>query len=320
MINILRKYKLTYQIFNFFKKSQLMHNVQFYKKYGLSKKYFSSISSLDFINIKSEKNIYDASNSLTEMPKSPKYSMIDEGLRTKLLPWSEKGYVVLDNFFDGKEIDRINKEVENLIKSEKVKFRYKNKIMFAINKSSTLFDFGANKKLIDILNFLLGKDVELFQSINFLTGSQQRTHSDSIHMTTFPYGNLIAAWVALEDISIDSGPLHYYPGTNNLPYIMNKDFGNSGSKHKLGNKTYADYEDHIESIVKKHNLKKEVFLAKKGDVFIWHANLLHGGEPVLNKESSRKSMVFHYYAKKSICFHEVTQRPTLKKLNRKAFS
>ena len=51
---------------------------------------------------------------------------------------------------------------------------------------------------------------------------------------------------------------------------------------------------------------------KKGDVLIWHANVLHGGEKMTNPDSSRKSMVFHYYTDDAVCFHEITQRPTLK--------
>ena len=52
---------------------------------------------------------------------------------------------------------------------------------------------------------------------------------------------------------------------------------------------------------------------QKGDVLVWHANLIHGGEPQTNPESTRKSMVFHYYAQDAICYHEITQRPSLMK-------
>jgi len=45
----------------------------------------------------------------------------------------------------------------------------------------------------------------------------------------------------------------------------------------LGKKKYNEYEDVIEEIIEKNNLRKEVFLAKKEDVFIWNANLIHGG-------------------------------------------
>ena len=59
-------------------------------------------------------------------------------------------------------------------------------------------------------------------------------------------------------------------------------------------------------------LKKATFTAKKGDILVWHANLLHGGEPLINKSSPRKSAVFHYCVKHAIYYHEITQPPTLK--------
>ena len=64
----------------------------------------------------------------------------------------------------------------------------------------------------------MDKNVELFQSINFIEGSQQRTHSDSIHMTTFPYGNLIAVWVALEDINEYAGRFFVCPKSHLFDY------------------------------------------------------------------------------------------------------
>ena len=308
----LRNYKITYEVYNLFKKSQLKHNIPFYKKYGLKKRYFSSISSEDFKNIESPLNIHDANDSCEEMPKNPVFNSMDEKIKNPLLSWSKNGYAIIKGFFTQKEVDSCNKEIENLIENKKVKFRYGNKIMFAIRHSDILRNTGNNKKLLEILTLIMGKRVELFHSINFLKGSQQRSHSDSIHMTTFPYGNLIAVWIALEDINEECGPLHYYPGSHKLPYIMNREYDNIGSRFKLGTKTYAEYEDYIEGVVAKNNLEKKVFTAKKGDILIWHANLLHGGNEVIDKNSSRKSMVFHYYSDDSICFHEITKRPTLK--------
>ena len=308
---MLRNYKIFYQLYNFFYKSKLQHNLAHYKRFGIAKSYFSSVSSEDFKNIKSPVNLYDAKDSFIEMPKDPNFNSLGENVKSALLPWSKNGYVILDQFFNSAEIEAFNTEVENLISTKKAKFK-NDKIMFAIHDSKLLTSAGNHTKVHTILEVLLGKRVELFQSINFLKGSQQRTHSDSIHMTTFPYGNMIAIWIALEDINADCGPLHYYPGSHKLPFVFNRHFGNVGSKHKLGDQTYGAYEDCIETLVKKHSLKKKVFLAKKGDLLIWHSNLLHGGEKVNKPNSTRKSMVFHYYTNDAICFHEITQRPSLK--------
>lgn len=314
MLKFLRQYKLAYQLFNFFQKSHLEYNEALYKKYGINKKYYSSVQSADFEGIDFEKNFLDTHDSAVELPKNEIFKALDVKTQSELLSWSTNGYVILEKFFSDTEIDSFNHEIDTLVKNKEVSFGYQNKIMFAIHKSKKLLDAGTNTKLLSILNMLMGKKVDLFQSINFLHGSQQRTHSDSVHMTTFPTGNIIAIWVALEDIYLENGPLHYYPGSHKLPYIFNKDYDNLGTKFKLGEKTYPDYENKIDEVVKGNKLEKQVFLAKKGDLLIWHANLLHGGEPHLDKNATRKSMVFHYYAQDAICFHEITQRPTLKKL------
>ena len=313
MLETLKQYKAVYQLYNLLHPKELKHNLPLYRKYGLNKKYYSSLSSKDFEGLDSHQNIYDAADSRTEMPKQPEFSSFSKTIQHKLLNWSNDGYVILDQFFTEDQVDAINAEVDRMIEDKEANWRYLNKIMFAIHKSKMLYNIGTDPELMKILGFLLGKPVDLFQSINFLTGSQQRTHSDSIHMTTFPLGNLIAAWVALEDISPESGPVHYYPGSHTLPYLMNKDYGNEGTRLKLGNRSYYDYEDRVEQEIVSHQLEKRSFIAKKGDVLIWHANLLHGGDVQLNPELTRKSMVFHYYATDAICYHEVTQRPTLKK-------
>lgn len=311
-MSILEKYKAAYKVYNFFHKSQLTHNLPLYKKYGIKKKYFSSVSSEDFKGLKGEPIHFDIADTRTELPQDEMFKSLPISWQESLLNWSDKGYAILDNFFSDELVDAINNEVEKLKSNPKTKWQHGKRIMFGIHLSDLLYQTGTDPKLIKILDTLMSKKVELFQSINFFEGSQQRAHSDSIHMTTFPYGNLIAVWIALEDLTDDCGPLHYYPGSHKLPYIMNGDFDNIGTSIKLGVKTYGDYENKIAEEIEKHQLKKELFVAKKGDLLIWHANLLHGGEPIKRVGSTRKSMVFHYYAENAICYHEITQRPTLK--------
>lgn len=312
LISFLRKYKLSYKVSNFFNRKKLLHNTELYKKYSLEKKYYSSISSQDFDGINSQVPIMDREDSAQLLPKQEKFAQLDKKTQESLLKWSQNGFVVLESFFQQEEIDLINKEVENLLKTKKIKWS-ENRILFAIKKSKLLKSVATFPKLKNCIELIMGKEMDLFQSLNFYESSQQRTHSDSIHMTTFPQGNIIAVWVALQDVGPEDGPLHYYPGSHKLPYIMNKDFDNLSSTLKLGDKSYLDYENKIDQIIKENTqLKKEVFLPKKGDVLIWHANLLHGAEAKINPKASRKSMVFHYYASDAIAYHEITERPTLK--------
>jgi ectoine hydroxylase-related dioxygenase (phytanoyl-CoA dioxygenase family) len=165
--------------------------------------------------------------------------------------------------------------------------------------------------VLSLLSFLLGRRVVPFQSLNFTEGSEQRAHSDSIHMTTEPPGYLIATWIALEDIAADSGPLFYYPGSHRLPWIMTPDYDSGNTAYTIGSDSNRHYEDRIEQLIREHGLEKKLFLPKRGDVLIWHANLLHGGSPIARAGATRRSMVCHYYAENALCYHEMSQRPAL---------
>lgn len=309
---MLRSFKPAYQLFNFFKKKQLAYNLPLYEKYKVSKKYFSSVSSKDFKHLDSPSNTYDILNTRDYLPKNPLFLRLDTRYQRSLFSWSDNGYAILKGFLTEGQVGLVNKEIDKMVEENKAKNSEK-RIMFAFHQSKLIAKIGEGEQLKSILEMLMDKPVDLFQSINFINPSQQPTHSDSIHMTTFPYGNIIAVWIALEDVSEENGPLHYYPGSHKLPYIMNGDFNNEGSKLFLGRPGNKGYEEKVKEVIKAEGLKKEVFLAKKGDLLIWHANLLHGGEPLVKKELTRKSMVFHYYSRDAICFHEITQRPTLKR-------
>ena len=309
---MIKKFKPLYWIYNFFRKGELEYNLPLLEKYGIEKQYFESFSAQDFAHLESPLNKYDALDSASEMPDDPLFKEIPDRFQNSLLQWSEKGYVILEAFLSANQVEEINLDVDKMIQDQKVNFRYQGKkIMAAYLNSALINSIGTDQILNKILQLLLGKEVQLFSSINFIKGSEQRTHSDSIHMTTYPVGNLIAVWVALEDINEDNGPLHYYPGSHKLDYVMNKDFGNKGNRLFLGKKNYVDYEDKIEEIILEKKLVKQAFHAKKGDILIWHANLLHGGNKMNDPTLTRKSMVFHYYSKDAICYHEITQRPSL---------
>ena len=295
--------------YNFFQYKKLKKNLGLYKELGLRKRYYSSISDSDFKGV--DPGVFGPSKEEVEAIDK-KYEALSSGVKDQVAGFGDDGYAIIKGFFSEERVDAINSEVDRMLATGEVSYKYQNKIMFAIHKSQLIYDMGADGDLMKVLDYLQGEKTSLFQSINFKTGSNQRTHSDAIHMSTFPRGRMIAVWVALEDMSLENGPLHYYPGSHRLPYVMNEDFGNASSRWWLGPKEYSDYEDRIAEIIEEKKLKKDVFVAQKGDVLIWHANILHGGEKVVDPDSTRKSVVFHYYADKCIAFHEITERPTLR--------
>jgi ectoine hydroxylase len=161
------------------------------------------------------------------------------------------------------------------------------------------------------MRFIFDKEVNPFQTINFIYGSEQKPHSDSIHMTTEPLGYLAAIWIALEDVEEGSGELIYYPGSHKLNYIMSENYNTGNNFLKLGENNYKHYEEKIQSVILQNHLEEKKFLPKKGDFLIWHANLLHGGAAITKQGKTRKSMVCHYFAKDVLCYHEISQRPAI---------
>lgn len=301
-------------MYNFFHQDQLKQNKKAYKKYGLKRPVYFPISRrvLEKINQEEEKPWLDV-QSLKDIAKENEgFQKFSQKIQDSILDWSENGYTVIPRMFSEEEVDTVNSEIERLLAEKKVHWRYRGtKIMFAYRHSEKIRAILDKTELRETMSFLMGRDIRLFSSINFHKGSEQLAHSDSVHMTTYPEGFLIAAWIALENITQSSGPLTYYPGSHKLPYIYNEHYDHGGSTYLLGKAPYDGYEAKIREVIAQNSFESKTFLPQKGDVLIWHANLLHGGSPMLNKESTRKSMVLHYYADDVICYHEITQRPTL---------
>lgn len=311
-INSLKQYKFTHWIYNIIHYKSLLHNRTAYRRYHFRRPLAASLSSKDFPD-KESRAWLDIEHSGEIASAKEQFNCFPSIIQKQLLVWSDNGYIILEKYFDEATISKVNEEIEMLVRQGKINPTHDNKLMFANRISETIREITFQKSLIDILDFILGKDVIPFQTINFIYGSSQRAHSDSIHMTTYPLGYLIAVWIALEDSTMDNGPLFYYPGSHRLPYLLNHDFNEGETSFTLGKNDYRDYEDRLEDVIKEKKLERKIFLAKKGDVFIWHANLIHGGMPVKNIALTRKSMVIHYFAKDVIKYHEITERPAILK-------
>ncbi|GDX75188.1 hypothetical protein LBMAG41_02640 [Cyanobium sp.] len=162
-------------------------------------------------------------------------------------------------------------------------------------------DHGSIKALalepivLDLLRHLYGREPFAFQTLNFAVGSEQHFHSDAVHFHSYPNGFMCGVWIALQDVQSESGPLIYFPGSHRLPYLSSRSLGLvrdavMGERHPQ-----RFFEPSWQQAVNEHAFEKQQFLPKRGDLLIWHANLLHGGEPVQDKTSRRWSQVNHYF-------------------------
>lgn len=312
---VFRRLKPAYHLFNWSKRDVLERHRALYAEHGLRKSIYAPISSADFKHLPQTRPWSDDTEDISGKPGFAELPIkIQEALKAT---WVNGGYAVLKNYFSRDFIDQTNAEIDRLLRDKVIDYNYSGrKIMFAYRHGELMNKIASDQGIVAAFQFLMGKEMVPFQSINFEKSSEQRSHSDAIHMTTYPLGYLAAAWVALEDIGVNQGPLKYYPGSHKLPYVLNADFNHGGSKYLLGEDAYLEYENHIEKLIADNDLKPEVLHPEKGDVFLWHGNLIHGAQKMIQPELTRKSMVVHYLSPEVICYHEITQRPALIEFHR----
>lgn len=269
--------------------------------------------SLDSRVLRKYLDVGDASL-IDQLPPEPEVNAnsFEHKIIQELDPWDEQGFIYLSEYFEPSLIEAINQQIAQGLSDGQVHFNYTGRKIFnAQQQLETLRQVTHDPVILKLLHYLFGREARHFQTINFLEGSEQRPHSDAIHMSTVPEGYLIGVWVALQDIGPEQGPLLYFPGSHKLPYIYNTDYGNSSNLFTLDGSANAKYENELETRLKESGLKPSTFQAKAGDVFIWHANLVHGGAPISEPGSPRKSMVSHYFAKDVLCYHEISERVAL---------
>lgn len=309
----LRKIKANYVLLNFFNRRKLRHAERMYRKYGIQRSVLMPISSQDLpATTETELPWLDTPAGAAALPEHPGLQRFDQATREAILGWPGNGYLVLRGLFKPDEVAAMNAEVDRLIRDKVVDFNFTGrKIMFAFHHSELLRRMVHDRRILDVMDFVLGKRMKVFQSINFLTGSEQAAHSDSIHMTTHPLGYMTAAWIALEETTADNGPLVYHPGSHKLPYLLNGQYDHGGNRFVIGDDAYDRYEQVVAEALRNGGFPSVELHARPGDVLFWHANLLHGGKKMTTPGASRKSMVIHCFADDVLCYHELTQRAAM---------
>lgn len=217
----------------------------------------------------------------------------------------DNGYVVLKKVITKNQINKILKDFNKIINTDKFK---KNPEYFHYNKSPRVVEGWKvsrnikevcfNKKIINFLKILYHRDPLPISTINFIRGTEQPLHSDYIHFGSIPELFLAGAWFALEDVDENNGPLNIVPKSHKLNTVDFTDLNmNIPKTTKELKKNYTIYEEYLKKLVKIKKLKEKKILIEKGDAIIWAANLLHGGTKIKMKNTTRYSQVVHYHFK-----------------------
>lgn len=229
-----------------------------------------------------------------------------------LRQWNREGYLIWRGAVDTVLIDELLEDYESgwrerpacniLMKGQGVK-RWEEAVSRKDARPFRLLDFhnlsAAGLELLmlpRVLNFMkliFGEKPVGLQTLFFEFGSEQGPHQDFAYVQTGILSHLAASWIACEDTDEANGPLVYYPGSHRIAKF---DFG--GGRITFDPRTdgprHAAFERHLKEACEQRGLKRTVLHARKGDLLLWHAALVHGGSPVLDPARTRKSLVCHY--------------------------
>jgi ectoine hydroxylase-related dioxygenase (phytanoyl-CoA dioxygenase family) len=147
-------------------------------------------------------------------------------------------------------------------------------------------------EIFRLIELIFDQQSVAFQSLYFEHGSMQGLHRDPMFAPTRPVPNLVAAWIALEDITPDSGPLFFLPGSHRFPWFEFEE--NSVALTPKTRFRRAEYQRWIQELLGSQPQERKRFVCRRGDVMIWHAGLMHGGSQIENRATTRKSFVVHY--------------------------
>jgi phytanoyl-CoA dioxygenase PhyH len=245
----------------------------------------------------------------TEQP-----SLLDSA---ELEQFERDGFVVFDPGVPGELIDGVRSDMEGLYRFEGDKFEHEDGVTFwaghrprimdswkIVNSSRTL---ALAPRVLGVTEQLFGREPLPFQTLNFMLGTEQPPHMDSMAFYSDPPDYMCGVWVALEDMDMDNGPLVYYPGSHKVarPAPWEEVAREIGEKH-VAREDYPDQESFMNDrqaqwykytakLVDDHGLEPAYGTIKKGQALLWAPNLLHGGSPQRDKQRTRHSQVTHYF-------------------------
>lgn len=293
-------------------RSELEEAGERYQEFGLKKRWYSLVNHAEVGGRGHGTARLDREDGLVELRADPRFAQLSEPVQRGLEAWPDSGYLVVEGMIDRERVDRINSDVDELVAAGSLhEHHVSSRFMNIHGKSQAAAGVVSDPGVLEMLDLILGRPARPFQTIGFVRGSQQEAHSDAFHMMTEPPGFLVGVWVALEDIDADSGPVFYHPGSHRLPYVMSEDLELPRSSPILVAEKGAPYLQKMREMTSASGAEPSHFTAKAGDVLFWHHNLLHGGSAIARSDSTRRSLVIHYFAENVLCYHEVTERPAL---------
>jgi phytanoyl-CoA hydroxylase len=134
---------------------------------------------------------------------------------------------------------------------------------------------------------VLGESGKIVQSMYFEGNPATWAHQDTYYLDSENLGQMVGAWIALEDIAPGAGRFFIYPKSHLVDLALNRGDMSIASNH-------AGYKQLVLDIIRQHGLECRAPALRKGDVLFWGSKTIHGSMETTQPQYSRSSITAHY--------------------------
>lgn len=219
------------------------------------------------------------------------------------IAWDCHGVAFLPGLIPGELIDAYVEERKRLIGGTP-KWRTGWNDPTPYMRVRSMLDIACHRPLTEEIKPLIGwKEPGLHLCLTGFQSTERAWHQDRYLNPEYVGEKYIAAWIALDDIHEDSGPFEWIPGSHLWPVIERskvwEEMRARGQDPNLPTWP-SDSEGWVgaacEEEIRRQGVTKKAFYARRGDVLLWHASLVHRGSKPRNAELERRSLICHYSA------------------------
>jgi hypothetical protein len=159
-------------------------------------------------------------------------------------------------------------------------------------------DLALYPPLMMEMKALISEPMMLHLCLAGLVSTERDWHQDDYLNPPFVNSWYAAVWMALDDIHPDSGPFEYVPGSHRWPLLrVDKIRSRMPWREAAGNWPALSEPIVVPAInaeIERRGATVRQFIAKRGDVLIWHGRLLHRGSKPNKPGLIRSSLICHY--------------------------
>lgn len=154
-------------------------------------------------------------------------------------------------------------------------------------------------EIVEPVEALIGEAVGLHLALTGWVSTERTFHADAYLNPPDVGEHYCGVWIALDEISPDSGPLQVIPGSHEWPGPTREEVLSRLEPHERESPDWPRIAERFiteewEAEIERRGAPLFSFIAGKGDVLFWHPHLVHRGSAPVVPGMRRPCLIAHF--------------------------